>query len=144
MVRGDLGRQRLARSYALGCGLRQRRRSRRLLSGNPRHRGPLGPAGEHRDQHGNRPQEEPAAEGITAGEALAAQIAANPGVSASELTTEISVPGDAAGDLLRGAEVTASVTVEIRMPALPLPGTGWSIDRTITHRERIDDYRSLR
>ena len=87
---------------------------------------------------------ESAAEGIAAGEALAAQIAANHGVPASELTTEISVPVDAAGDLMRGAEVTASVTVEIRMPALPLPGTGWSIDRTITHRERIDDYRSLR
>lgn len=87
---------------------------------------------------------ESSGEGIAAGEALALQIAANHDVPPSEVSTDISVPVDSAGDLRRGGEVVASVTVAIHMPALPLTGSGWSVDWTITHRERIDDYRSLR
>ncbi len=87
---------------------------------------------------------ESAPEGIAAGKSLAAQIAANHGVSAGDVSIDIAVPVDAAGDLKRGDEVLASVTVAIRMPSLPIPGAAWSIGWTVTHRERIDDYRSLR
>lgn len=84
------------------------------------------------------------ADAANAGRAMALQIAANHDVPEGDVTAEVSVPVDAAGDLHRGADVVATVTVAIRMPALPLTGAGWSVGWTVTHRERVDDHRSLR
>lgn len=56
-------------------------------------------------------------------------------------------PGDLSlaldGDWGRGAEITAHVTVAIPAVDLPLLGQIGSMTRTVSHTERIDQYRSL-
>ncbi len=84
-----------------------------------------------------------AASGEAAGAAMALQVAANHGVPVGDLATTVAVPRDARGDPLRGGIGIATVTVAIRLPALPLTGAPRAFSWTVTHRERIDDYRSL-
>lgn len=76
-------------------------------------------------------------EGTGAGGALATQIAVNHGLAAGDLAVVF------AGALDRGGAVTTTVTVPI--PGITIPGIGeaggfsWSV----THTERVDDYRSF-
>lgn len=82
--------------------------------------------------------------GRAAGEALVLRIAANHGVPPEEVVlTEVRVPVDALGDPLRGGEVVATVRVAIPVPDVPLGRPGRPLWRTVTHRERIDDHRSV-
>jgi hypothetical protein len=85
-----------------------------------------------------------AEEGRAAALALVEQIAVNHDVPLEDLlAAEVHVPVDATGDLLRGGEVVATVRIAIPTPAVPLLPTGATLSRTVTHRERLDDYRSL-
>jgi hypothetical protein len=82
--------------------------------------------------------------GQQAGEELVLRIAANHDVAPEDvLLAEVLVPVDALGDPLRGGEVVATVRVAIPVPALPLGLSAAPLRRTVTHRERIDDHRSL-
>jgi hypothetical protein len=85
---------------------------------------------------------DPAA-GHAAGLAAAAQVAANHGVPSKDLVATITVPVDELGDPRRGGEVAVTVRVAIPVPDVPFtpPDLHWRW--TVTHSERIDDYRSL-
>lgn len=82
--------------------------------------------------------------GEAAGRALVAQIAANHGVPAADLVTvAVTVPRDAAGQPLRGGQVSATVAVRVPVTDLPLFGAVGGFTSTATHHEAIDLYRSL-
>lgn len=77
------------------------------------------------------------ADGTRSGALVAERVAANHGIPPGDLSVGFR------GELERGAEVAALVTV--RMPALVLPGIGsvgeWSW--TVSHTEQVDLYRSF-
>jgi hypothetical protein len=82
--------------------------------------------------------------GRAAGEGLVVRIADNHDIPPEDLLqVQVLVPADPSGDLLRGGEVVATVRVAIPVPVLPLTGGVGPLWRTATHRERIDDHRSL-
>lgn len=78
-----------------------------------------------------------ASTGQAAGTAIARQIADNHGVAGGSISVAYS------GVLDWGETVTAAVTVP--MPILVIPGIGTfaTSDLTISHSERVDDYRSF-
>lgn len=47
------------------------------------------------------------------------------------------------GSLERGAEVTATVTVDVPAVGLPLVGGIGSFSKSVSHTESVDEYRSL-
>lgn len=77
------------------------------------------------------------AAGTEAGGRLAHQIARNHELEPDDLSISFT------GSLARGAVVRASVTVAFPLVAVPGIGDagGWSW--TVTHAERVDDYRSF-
>ena len=76
------------------------------------------------------------AEGIAAGVAVAQQIAQNHGFGGG-----VAVTFD--GSLDWGETVTANVTVPIPVLAIPGVGTFAGSNVTLSHSERVDDYRSF-
>lgn len=70
---------------------------------------------------------------------LVDQIGGNYGLARDEISVRLT------GDLVRGSVVVAEVTVQI--PLLQVPGIGSRLGPapswTVSHSERIDDYRSL-
>lgn len=82
-------------------------------------------------------------DGEIAGVAFADQIARNHGVPAQDLTTTVLVPRDPDGSPARGGEASATVSVVIRLPELALTGGAKAFSWSVTHAERIDDYRSF-
>ncbi len=77
--------------------------------------------------------------GRAAGEAIARQIVINHGWPESALLAV-----EFSGALVRGGEVTASVTVEF--PAIvvpPIGDVGGGMARTWTHTERVEDFREF-
>lgn len=75
--------------------------------------------------------------GVAAGEAAAAQVAANHGIDPADFTVTF------AGGVARRQELTATVTA--RFTTLPLPGLADAAGFTWTtsHTEYVDAYRSL-
>lgn len=81
--------------------------------------------------------------GEAAGRTLALEIAANHGVGPGEVAVDVHVPVDAAGEPLRDGTVTATVDVAVPLVVVPGFGTagGWRL--SATHREPLDQYRSM-
>lgn len=77
------------------------------------------------------------AAGQAEGRAIVAQLAANHDVPPGDLTVAFG------GDLTRGTEVTAAVTVRIPALSLPLITTVPAFSYTSTHAELVDQYRSF-
>lgn len=77
------------------------------------------------------------AQGVTAGQAAAARVAANHAIDPGDFEVAF------AGSVLRGGAVTASVTA--RFPATAFPGLVdvAAFTWTATHTEQVDYYRSL-
>lgn len=77
------------------------------------------------------------AAGVAAGEHAAARVAANHGIDPGDFSVTF------AGSLTRGDSVTAILVA--RFPATVFPGLGEvaGFDRTITHTEHVDYYRSF-
>lgn len=91
-------------------------------------------------------------EGEATARRLVAEIAANNGLGADGLVVcFVTHPGDRAAppscgavELRRDAAVTTHV--QVRLPALSLPGLGVSLGevvRTVSHTEHVDRYRGL-
>jgi Flp pilus assembly protein TadG len=65
------------------------------------------------------------------------RVAANHGVAPADLHVVVD------GALTRGASVTATASVEIPISIVPGFGSTGGFTWTVTHTERVDDYRSL-
>lgn len=67
----------------------------------------------------------------------AERVAANHGIDSADLHMVMD------GALTRGASVTATASVEIPISVVPGFGSTGGFTWTVTHTERVDDYRSL-
>jgi len=76
-------------------------------------------------------------QGAADAQAVVAQIASNYDLDPADLTLELE------GDLTRGGTVTAHVTVNVPAAAIPLLGGIGGFQRTASHTEQVDAYRSL-
>jgi hypothetical protein len=75
--------------------------------------------------------------GAAAAQASVEEVATNYGLEADELVLRLD------GRLERGAEVTATVTVEVPVVGIPLVGGIGGMSRSVSHTERVDQWRSL-
>jgi hypothetical protein len=82
-------------------------------------------------------------DGMSAGAAMAYQVAANHDVRADDLAVTVVIPSDAHGDPQRDGVVSATVTVRIPVTAIPLIADTGGISWSVSHHERIDRYRSF-
>jgi Flp pilus assembly protein TadG len=76
-------------------------------------------------------------QGAADAQAVVDEIAANYDLDPDDLTLHLD------GDLTRGGTVTAQVTVRVPAAAIPLLGGIGSFDRTVSHTEQVDQYRSF-
>lgn len=76
-------------------------------------------------------------QGAADAQAVVDEIAANYDLDPADLTLELE------GDLTRGGTVTAHVTVRVPVAAIPLLGGVGGFDRTASHTEQVDAYRSF-
>ncbi|HUH06478.1 MAG TPA: hypothetical protein VML96_01605 [Egibacteraceae bacterium] len=80
------------------------------------------------------------ADGRRSAALLVEEIAANHELADGLTLTQ---PAGCAGELARGAIVTATVTVQMPLTAIPLIGRAGGFSWTVSHSERVDQYRSL-
>lgn len=76
-------------------------------------------------------------QGAADAQAVVDEIAANYDLNPGDLSLELE------GDLTRGGTVTARVTVNVPVAAIPLVGGIGGFDRTASHTEQVDQYRSF-
>jgi Flp pilus assembly protein TadG len=76
-------------------------------------------------------------QGAADAQAVVDEIAANYDLDPGDLTLQLE------GDLTRGGTVTAHVTVRIPAAAIPLLGGIGGFDRTVSHTEQVDQYRTF-
>jgi len=76
-------------------------------------------------------------QGAADAQAVVDEIAANYDLDPGDLTLQLD------GDLTRGGTVTAHVTVHVPAAAIPLLGGIGNFDRTVSHTEQVDQYRSI-
>lgn len=76
-------------------------------------------------------------DGLAAARRIVDEVAANYGVDPDQVGLQVD------GSLARGGTVTATVTVPV--PALTVPAVGTVVGGTltVTHAERVDDYRTI-
>ena len=77
------------------------------------------------------------AQGAADAQAVVDEIAANYDLDPDDLTLQLE------GDLARGGTVTAHVTVNVPAAAIPLLGGIGGFQRTSSHTEHVDQYRSF-
>jgi hypothetical protein len=81
--------------------------------------------------------------GLAAADALVAEVAGRAGLSAEAGCSEMCVSYRVEGALVRGAEIEATVTIDLPGIFVPFVGTVDLGSWTVAHVERVDDFRSL-
>jgi hypothetical protein len=76
-------------------------------------------------------------QGAADAQAAVDEVAANYDLGPDDLTLQLD------GSLERGAEVTATVTVDVPAIGLPLVGGIGSFSKSVSHTETVDQWRSL-
>jgi hypothetical protein len=76
-------------------------------------------------------------QGAADAQAAVNEVAANYDLGTDDLTLHLD------GSLERGAEVTATVTVDVPAIGLPLVGGIGSFSKSVSHTETVDQWRSL-
>jgi hypothetical protein len=81
--------------------------------------------------------------GLAASEALVAAAAKDAGLSSGPTCGGRCITFRVEGDLERGRQITATVTVDMPGIFIPFAGTIGGATWSAVHAERVDDYRSL-